>query len=270
MGTGGWNSGFEDLDDLIDPITLKRPASDPEGAAVVNPWQRWPGDPTPDARPPRPEWAAGVRAKTESQSAEEWLEAPTAAHPSQRYQRPEASYLPPPAVTSVPLDLGAVTPPAPQRPPRISSGPRPAGRGPARPPIPGRGETPLSEPDPRRTEEASDTSEDGTYQGAAIAALVWCAVPVVFYIGWALVLAGKAEAGCVDDNGQPCPSPQVVAWKDLVYAAPTLGAAALLSILVALALRRFTTGWRSTTVGFASAVVGSGVVTVVWSALVRS
>jgi hypothetical protein len=136
-------------------------------------------------------------------------------------------------------------------------------------PQPVTSETSRPEPDARAS-EASETDSDGTYQGAAIAALVWCAVPVVFYIGWALVLAGKAEAGCVDDNGQACLSPQVVAWKDLLYAAPTLGAAAVLSILVALALRRFTTGWRSTTVGFASAVVGSGVVTVVWSALVRS
>lgn len=115
-----------------------------------------------------------------------------------------------------------------------------------------------------------EIESDGTYRGAAVAALVWCALPVVLYVAWALVLSGRAEAGCIDDNGQPCASPQVTAWADLLHAAPLISIAVVLSMVIALMLRRITSGWRSTTVGFASSVVAAGVVTVVWTALVRT
>lgn len=290
------------MDELVDPITLHRGLTGSSQPTDEAAWQRWPGEPAPPARPPRPEWAAGVRAKREPTRPNAWSDTgawpqPPAASP-QPCQPPSANippaqvpgpgiapqaggtYVPPPAITTVPLDPSVFSGPGPYRPP-VAGGPRPAGRGPAgqrpagRPgspsrPVPGRPVEPEPLPDEPVDPAGNGAGEsDGTYRGAAIAALVWCAIPVILYVGWALFLSGKAEAGCVDGSGQPCASPQVVAWSDLTYGAPTLAAAAVLSVLVALALRRVTTGWRSTTVGFASAVVGSGVVTVLWSALVR-
>lgn len=334
----------DDLDDLVDPITLPRPAEDAGGwsAATGSPGPGgnnlgWPsGDAgAPRRRPRRPDWAAGVRSR-ETPSDRAWSDpgippghrpaaifdsgagaAPSHASPPTDHPR----YVPAPAASSLPLDPAIVGPAG--APPGVPPGPA-KNDGPAffedfstarenptersrSAPAPGAGRWPGSpgpnpvvlgssapppaarsagflgpnDPSPRPpldqpgagsrdpAEADGEREDDGTYRGAVIAALVWCAIPLVFYIGWALLMAGKAEAGCYDDNGQPCVSPRVVAWTDLSYAAPMLVGAAGLSVVIALVLRRVTTGWRSTTVGFASAVVGSGLVTVLWSAVVR-
>ena len=143
-------------------------------------------------------------------------------------------------------------------PPTVTTPPRPINR----PKVPDPIEVP---PEDLDTDEA-EVESDGTYRGAAIAALIWCTLPLALFIGWAILLSGGSRSGCIDNSGQPCAAPHVVAWQDLPYAAPVVAVAVLLSVMVALLLRRITTGWRSGTVGFASAVVGAGVVTVFWTA----
>jgi hypothetical protein len=53
----------------------------------------------------------------------------------------------------------------------------------------------------------------------------------------------------------------------LFNAMPRVAIAVGLSIVVAMVLRWVTTGWRAISVGFAGAVVGAGVATVVFSVI---
>ncbi len=285
---------LNDLDQLIDPITLRqeiirdprpsdrRDAGGHSGSQDHVGGRGWPAAPAHDDPPPRPVWSPRHR---DQQPQQQWSEAPQAyqAPPPQADVPPWAATPepPPPWKAEYPQsDPGHTAPyggdPAYQRfggdyptyggplgtqpggPGRVPVSPRPR-VAPAR--------RPTTAPAPEAADPDVEVESDGTYRGAVLAALVWCAMPVVFYIGWALVLAGRADTGCVDDNGRPCAAPRIVAWHDLLAAAPMIGVAAALSVVMALILRRVTTGWRSTTVGFASAVVGAGVVTVLWSAL---
>lgn len=113
-------------------------------------------------------------------------------------------------------------------------------------------------------------SEDSTNRGAVLSALLWCLVPIIGFVCWALLTASGAASGCGTSDGQPCASPTVVAWSGLRSAAPLIGSTLGLSIALALILKRVAGGWRSATIGFASAVVGAGIVTVFWTTLANS
>lgn len=102
-------------------------------------------------------------------------------------------------------------------------------------------------------------------------ALLWTVglflVPVLVYLGWALTLSGVAPAACVDGAGDPCPPPRTDEVRQLGDALPAIAAALALSLLVALGIRRIAGDWRGFTVGFAGAVIGAGLTTLVAAVL---
>jgi len=100
--------------------------------------------------------------------------------------------------------------------------------------------------------------------------LVWYAAPIVLYLLWALVLGGSPDPNCTDSAGNPCPAPRDEALTTIVDSAPRLATALALSLVVAIILRWITSAWRAATVGFASAVVGAGIATVIFSVLSRT
>jgi hypothetical protein len=94
----------------------------------------------------------------------------------------------------------------------------------------------------------------------------WFLVPLVLFLAWTLTLDGAAAATCVDAFGAPCPAPRAQALTTLVGALPAAAGAFAVSLLVALGLRPLTT-WRAPTIGFAAAIVGSGIATIVGTSL---
>lgn len=281
-------TGFEDLDDLIDPITLRN--------GPITESQQQPFAPRATDQP-----ISGPRTAGNGNGARSDHRPPVNGHGQVNGHGPMTGlaggtiYRPPAMPPSPPLFSAAPPSAPPFSPipisgypggtsvsgPPISGGP---GYGPPRGPASGppvspgptsggpprsvRPVPPLPLVPPLDAEEPEEEPEsDGTYRGAAVAALLWCTVPMALFIGWALFIARGPETGCVDNTGQPCARPSVVAWSSLPYVVPVVAIATLLSVVIALMLRRVTTGWKSSTVGFASAVVAAGVVTVFWSAL---
>jgi hypothetical protein len=98
-------------------------------------------------------------------------------------------------------------------------------------------------------------------------ALLWTAslfvLPALLYLGWTMTLSGEPTTGCLEATGTPCPPPRTEAVGRLADVLPGLAAALMLGLLVALGLRRVTADWRDSTVGFAAAVIGAGLATLV-------
>jgi hypothetical protein len=92
-------------------------------------------------------------------------------------------------------------------------------------------------------------------------------VPMLLYLAWAFTRSGVAEAGCVDASGAPCLSPRAEAAENLLGVLPAITGAFMLSLLISIGLRRIATSWRADSVGLAAAVMGTGVATVVATAL---
>lgn len=98
-------------------------------------------------------------------------------------------------------------------------------------------------------------------------ALCFFLVPMVLYLGWAFTRGETAAPGCVDDAGVPCLSPRAEALAAFVEVLPALGGAVMLAVLASVVLRRLTAAWRPSTVGFAAAIMGAGLATLVASIL---
>ncbi|GAA1801351.1 hypothetical protein HC028_08270 [Planosporangium flavigriseum] len=105
------------------------------------------------------------------------------------------------------------------------------------------------------------------YAGAGAATVAWFGLPIGAFLLWAMFLGGAARADCVDANGGPCPTPRDAAFATFAAHLPQVGVAIVLSVLVALLIRLATPFWRPATVGFAAAVVGGGVATVLFTVL---
>jgi hypothetical protein len=97
--------------------------------------------------------------------------------------------------------------------------------------------------------------------------ILWYLLPVCALVGWALLLDGSSASNCADASGTGCAAPRTEALRALLDTLPKVALAAGLSLLLGIVLRSITTGWRAITVGFAAAVVGGGVTTVLFSAL---
>jgi len=113
--------------------------------------------------------------------------------------------------------------------------------------------------------EAEDEPDGRGYVAVLMMTAAWYLAPVVFYLLWALTLGSTRDVSCVEASGEPCLAPRAEALATLVDNAPQLGTALALSLALALALRWMTSAWRAMTIGFAAAVVGAGVTTVVFS-----
>jgi hypothetical protein len=107
----------------------------------------------------------------------------------------------------------------------------------------------------------------GGFITATLATLGWYAVPAALYALWTLLLDDKPRPNCVDATGGPCPSPRTQVLHALVSNLPRVAVAIIMGVIVALLIRWLTTGWRAVTIGFASAVVGAGTATVLFSVL---
>jgi len=77
-------------------------------------------------------------------------------------------------------------------------------------------------------------------------------VPVVLFVLYMLVLNGTQQAHALDT---------------LAGAAPQFGLSLVLSMLVAVGLRRASGSWKAASVGLAAAVMGGGLATVLTSAI---
>ncbi|HET8683305.1 MAG TPA: hypothetical protein VFM54_15760 [Micromonosporaceae bacterium] len=113
--------------------------------------------------------------------------------------------------------------------------------------------------------DAEDEPDGRGYVAVLMMTAAWYLAPIAFYLLWALTLGSTRDVSCVGASGEPCPAPRAEALSTLVDNAPQLGTALALSLALALALRWMTSAWRMVTIGFAAAVVGAGLTTVVFS-----
>lgn len=103
------------------------------------------------------------------------------------------------------------------------------------------------------------------YIYAALAALGWFIIPVAIYLGYAFLLNDQPPPGCNGASTPECLTPRAEALQNLFGNVPLVTITVSVSILIALVLRRVASGWRTLTVGFASAVVGAGAATVLFT-----
>jgi len=145
--------------------------------------------------------------------------------------------------------------------------PRNGARRPLPPPAYAEPPPPVRRVEARPPDDDEDELREHGFVGAAIGTVLWYVVPALGYLGWTLLLGRKTRPGCVDAVGAPCLPPRDQALHNLVHDLPRLGVAIAISLLVALLIRLVTPIWRGLSVGFAAAVVGAGVATVLFSVL---
>jgi hypothetical protein len=119
----------------------------------------------------------------------------------------------------------------------------------------------------RQTQQRDEEDEPANYAGAFIATGCWYVVPIIGYVIWAATMSTDPRPGCVNAFGVPCPAPRAEAFTNLIDSVPQIAVALALSITVAMFLGWATTGWRAWTIGFASAVLGAGMATVIFAVL---
>lgn len=121
---------------------------------------------------------------------------------------------------------------------------------------------------PRPVRQRDDDEDESTdYAGAFIATGCWYVVPLIGYVIWAATLSSQPRPGCVDAFGTQCPAPRAEAFTNLLDGVPQIAVALALGISVAMFLGWATSGWRAWTIGFASAVLGAGIATVIFAVL---
>jgi hypothetical protein len=116
-------------------------------------------------------------------------------------------------------------------------------------------------------EEDDEPTRPTNYLAAAVAALGWFLVPVTIYLGYAFLLDNKPPPGCTGTGTPECLTPRAEAFQNLFGNVPLVTITVSVSILIALVLRKVASGWRTVTIGFASAVVGAGAATVLFTVL---
>jgi hypothetical protein len=101
-----------------------------------------------------------------------------------------------------------------------------------------------------------DDEEDDQDSGGLLAAIgytvIWYGVPIVLFVVYMLVIDSGSQSHALGTLGK---------------AAPQFLISLVLSVLVALGLRRFSSSWKAISVGLAAAVVGAGLATVLSSAI---
>jgi hypothetical protein len=119
---------------------------------------------------------------------------------------------------------------------------------------------------PRRGDD-QEVDERSNYIGSFIATAGWYVIPITAYTIWCLTLSSDPRAGCVNQFGLPCQAPRTEALSNLMDSGPQFAVALALSISFAMLLGWATSGWRPLAIGFASAVLGAGVATVLFAVL---
>jgi hypothetical protein len=98
----------------------------------------------------------------------------------------------------------------------------------------------------------------------------WYAIPVALFAAWSLTFPASPSTACARPTGNACPSPRAAALQMLMHGLPQLGAALGIALVIALLIRIGSAAWKPITVGFASAVVGAGAATILFSVLTQS
>ncbi|GIM98223.1 hypothetical protein [Paractinoplanes toevensis] len=108
----------------------------------------------------------------------------------------------------------------------------------------------------RKSDLLDPDEEDDQESGGPLAAVgytvIWYGVPIVLFIIYMLVANSGSQSHALDT---------------LASAAPQFLISLVLSVLVAVGIRRFSSSWKAISVGLAAAVVGGGLATVLASAI---
>jgi hypothetical protein len=94
---------------------------------------------------------------------------------------------------------------------------------------------------------------------------IWYAVPLVAAFLWGVTRSGAPEAICAGTKA--CASARSASLHALMHLGPGLVIALALSLGVAVFIRRSSMAWRAITLGFAAAVIGAGVTTLLFTLL---
>ncbi len=113
--------------------------------------------------------------------------------------------------------------------------------------------------------DEDDAPRPTNYVAAALAALGWFIIPLAVYLGYVFFLDDQPPPGCNGAGTPECLTPRAEALHNLFGNVPLVTITVSVSILIALVLRRVASGWRILTIGFASAVVGAGAATVLFT-----
>jgi hypothetical protein len=97
--------------------------------------------------------------------------------------------------------------------------------------------------------------------------VAWFAVPVALFAAWSLTFPDDAGTACARPANGTCPSPRTAALEALLHGLPRIGVALGIALGVAGLIRLGSAAWRTVTAGFAAAIIGAGLATVVYSAL---
>ncbi|WP_432833454.1 hypothetical protein [Dactylosporangium sp. CA-092794] len=116
-------------------------------------------------------------------------------------------------------------------------------------------------------DDEDEPDQRSVYIGSFIATACWYLVAIAAYAGWSLTLSTDPRPGCTNAFGLPCPAPRTEALTNLFNIVPQIAVAMAISITIAMFLGWLTTGWRALAIGFASAVLGAGVATVLFAVL---
>jgi hypothetical protein len=95
----------------------------------------------------------------------------------------------------------------------------------------------------------------------------WYAVPAAVFAAWSLSFPAGAGTACARPVDNACPSPRAVAVQALLHGLPRMGVALVIALLVAGLIRLGSAAWRPLVTGFAAAIVGAGLTTVLYSTL---
>ncbi len=126
--------------------------------------------------------------------------------------------------------------------------------------------TPVASPVPKLLLPGS-FDDDRDYPIVMWWTAIWYVVPTILYATWALTQSTTPQPGCASVTGGTCPSPRVDAIHAVTGNLFAISLAIVLSAVVAAGIRRWTLAWRPITTGFAAAVIGAGIVTLVVSFL---
>jgi hypothetical protein len=114
-------------------------------------------------------------------------------------------------------------------------------------------------------DDEEELDQRTVYIGSFVSTALWYLIPAGAYAGYSFTLSNQPRPGCTNAFGLPCPGPRAEALGHLTHEVPQIALAMAISIVMAMILGKVTTGWRPFAIGFASAVLGAGVATVVFA-----
>jgi hypothetical protein len=98
----------------------------------------------------------------------------------------------------------------------------------------------------------------------------WYSVPFAIFMAWTLTFPSRPGTACAKPTNNTCPAPRSAALSTLLHGLPHLAGAMAIAVLVSLIIRLGSSAWRPATAGFASAVIGAGVATILNSVITQT